>query len=688
MNFYALPAGIAALYSIIMATLVIARNRTSPVNRAFSLLLIVTFIWQAGNFFALISSAPLSAQYAIKCGFAGIALIPVVTYYLMISFLQISAAKTLYGGLFVGVGLAALVWVSPIYSGVYNYSWGYWYRAGILYPLYGVYFVYYSYRTFSQLIAGLAKETKPAEKNRQKYLMFGLLIAYFGSIDFLPTYGINIFPFSFIFLIASFTIFFYAIVRYRLMHVSLVIRKTLVYSSVVSLLTGLFVVAIISLTHVISSLSEQQSFMVSTFIALVIALLFNPLKNKVQAVVDKYFYKTHYDYYHAIQHFTRELAIRIEREDIYKYVVNSLFDVLKVKGVSLYIRKKDNYEEAFSKNVEGSNGVVAGPSKLTPQSPMIRLLEDAKEIVFKRNDARAQALDYVSTDFAESGFEMAVPVIIGDSLECIIFLKAKRSEDLFSDEDISLLRTIAGSIAMSIKVARIHEEKIKSEKMATIGLVAATLAHEIKNPLASIKTFCELLPKKYNADQEFRESFTHIVPSEICRIDKLVSELLELSRQRQAETKTDAIEIPALLTETLKLFSAQHEENGIQVLTSFNDNHCVVKGNKDKLKQAIINLIANCTQAMPMGGILKVSTAVADGRLVIHIQDTGPGIEEKDLKHLFVPFYSTKETGIGLGLPISKGIIEDHGGTIDVISTPRLGATYMLTFDIPDMVMK
>lgn len=688
MNFYAIPAGVAALYSFVLALLVIAKNRTSAVNRTFSLVLGLTSIWQLGNSLAINSSTATAAFLSIKIGFVGIALIPVVTYHLIVSFLEKSAQRTLRIGYIVGLVIAAIGWVLPIYSGVHKYNWGFWYEAGSLYPLYGIYFTIYGYLTFSKLVSHLAAERKPIERNRQKYLMLGLISAFFGGIDFLPTYGINIFPFSFIFLIAAFTIFFYAIIRHHLVHVSLVIRKTLVYSSVVSLVTALFVVAIIAITHLISSLGKTESFAVTTFIALVIALLFNPLKNKMQAIVDKFFYRTSYDYYLAIQDFNQALAVRIENEAIYKYVVSFLFEVLKLKGVSLYAKQKDDYAEACSMKVEGSNGGNARPHKLTVESPIIRCMQDTGEIVIKRDKVSPGGVDYVSTALRERGFEMGVPVIIGDTLDCVIFLKGKRSEDIFTDEDRALLKTIAGSSAMSIKVASIHEEKVKSEKMAMIGLVAATLAHEIKNPLASIKTFCELLPRKYNSDQEFRESFTRIVPSEICRIDKLVSELLELSRQRQVEAKTDTIHMSGLLAETLNLFSAQHAETGIQVQTFFTSERCTLNGNKDKLKQALINLITNCTQAMPDGGILKVSTVVVGGRLVINIQDTGPGIEERDLKHLFVPFYSTKETGTGLGLPISKGIIEDHGGAIEVVSTPHLGATYVLTFDMSAMVVK
>ena len=222
---------------------------------------------------------------------------------------------------------------------------------------------------------------------------------------------------------------------------------------------------------------------------------------------------------------------------------------------------------------------------------------------------------------------------------------------------------------------RLREELQQSEKLKAIATLAAGMAHEIKNPLTSIKTFTEYLPLK-GADPAFREKFQKIVGSEVNRINHIVKELLEFSKPgKLAIRKTN---INSLLDETLDLLNNEFLISNIKV----NKDFSVVPAlsiDPSQMKQALLNILLNAKDAMPKGGILRIKTGPTDQNVYISISDTGCGIGKEDLNHLFDPFFSKKKGGTGLGLSVVYGIIEKHGGKISVTSAPHEGTEFRIT---------
>jgi signal transduction histidine kinase len=251
----------------------------------------------------------------------------------------------------------------------------------------------------------------------------------------------------------------------------------------------------------------------------------------------------------------------------------------------------------------------------------------------------------------------------------------------------------------------LRAEVLKTEKLKSVAVLASGMAHEIKNPLTALKTFSEYLPHKLD-DKEFLQKFSRIVGGEVNRIDQLVNELLEFARPAPAHFKP--CNINKLITDTLDFLNSKFLQKNITVKIKLSPEcNDPIMLDSNKIRQALLNIFLNAIDAMKPGGILDIvvsgsslgaSSSTNDQpptsgvqpptsndqpqppipSIKITITDTGCGIENDKLLTIFDPFYSTKDSGTGLGLPITHGIIKNHGGEIKVASIVGQGTTFTL----------
>ncbi len=229
------------------------------------------------------------------------------------------------------------------------------------------------------------------------------------------------------------------------------------------------------------------------------------------------------------------------------------------------------------------------------------------------------------------------------------------------------------------------EEKVRrADKLSALATMAAGMAHEIKNPLSSMKVLSQLLPIKYQ-DEEFRGKFIEIMPKEINRIDRIVESLLGFARA--TSPKYEKLKIEDVIEDNVKYYRDQARAGGIEIAASY-ALLPEIMGDHDQLVQVFSNLILNAIQAMPDGGQLKIISC--EGKkienllqnIIIEISDTGHGISPQNMKKLFDPFFTTKYSGTGLGLTIVHNIVDGHRGTIDVKSEPGKGTTFIITLPV------
>jgi two-component system sensor histidine kinase HydH len=229
-------------------------------------------------------------------------------------------------------------------------------------------------------------------------------------------------------------------------------------------------------------------------------------------------------------------------------------------------------------------------------------------------------------------------------------------------------------VALAEENQRLRQEITRSERMRAVSTLAAGLAHEIKNPLAAIKTVAEFLPERYD-DPVFREKFSRIMAHEVSKINGFVTRLLEFAKP--SPPRLERVRVSEIIQETLAFLHGTLLSQHVRVETAF-ERSDEVQADAGQLKQVLLNILMNSLEAMPQDGRVAIRTANENGYLDIVIADTGPGIEPKHLPHIFDPFYTTKPTGTGLGLSVVHSIIQEHGGRVTIASQPGLGTRVTL----------
>jgi signal transduction histidine kinase len=284
---------------------------------------------------------------------------------------------------------------------------------------------------------------------------------------------------------------------------------------------------------------------------------------------------------------------------------------------------------------------------------------------------------------------MLAPLVVRDQKIGIIGVFAG-SKEAFDDRDLTLLDSMASAVAMAIENARLYAESknfatelaasqaqlIQSAKLAATGKLAASIAHEINNPLQAVQSCVYLIADGAHPDDP-NVKYVDIAREELDRIARIVGRMLSFHQPTtDAKEPTD---VNDLIENILALVHKRLQHSRVAVETELATDLPTIHTVRDHIKQVLLNLFLNALEAMPQGGTLRIQTAKAAHRWVtIAIQDHGLGIQPEDIAHLFDPFYTTKPKGTGLGLSISYDIVAQHGGEILVDSELGKGTTFTI----------
>jgi PAS domain S-box-containing protein len=271
---------------------------------------------------------------------------------------------------------------------------------------------------------------------------------------------------------------------------------------------------------------------------------------------------------------------------------------------------------------------------------------------------------------------------------------ARASTSIFHGQDGRVLGALM--VLTDITALKRLELQIRrSDRLASLGTLSAGMAHEIKNPLVSIKTFAQLLPERYQ-DPDFRQTFSNLIGHEIDRIDSLVNQLLRFARPAKPHLKP--MHLHQVLDKSLLLVGHRLYQKDIKLTRLWEANVDTIRADADQLEQVFLNFFLNAMDAMKNGGELSIATQIrtdaewvsplthSNGQtheiLRITIRDSGEGIRSEDIPHVFDPFFTTKDYGTGLGLSVVHGIIQEHGGQIEVESELQKGTAFHILFPL------
>ena len=246
--------------------------------------------------------------------------------------------------------------------------------------------------------------------------------------------------------------------------------------------------------------------------------------------------------------------------------------------------------------------------------------------------------------------------------------------EIKTHDEISDLAAAFNQMTRDLKQSR--DQLIQAERLATAGKMSASFAHEIRNPLSSMRMLAQMMMQKPDMSEEKHQQSLRYILEEIERIDTIVKGLMDFSRPTALNLTQQPL--APVLKAVLDLMEANLTHHQIQLVLDLSPETPKVQFDSDKLKQAFMNVVLNAMEAMPQGGELKVSTFTKDNSVYIMVVDTGVGISAEDLEHLFEPFFTRKTRGTGLGLANVKRIFEEHGGNVEIESTPGRGTEVSL----------
>jgi signal transduction histidine kinase len=236
-----------------------------------------------------------------------------------------------------------------------------------------------------------------------------------------------------------------------------------------------------------------------------------------------------------------------------------------------------------------------------------------------------------------------------------------------------------------------HQRRIKaqielraSDKLKTLGELAAGIVHEIRNPLAAMKTAGEIIVSKSNSEDK-RSEFGNLIVTEVDRLNGIIEAFLQYARP--SPPSLQLANINQILDSTILLIDNIAKRQQIEIIKKYQNTTPDISIDSGQLKQAFLNLLMNAVQSMPTGGTLEIRTEADARQWQIRIKDTGSGIPESELVKAFQPFYTTKEGGVGLGLSIAKRIIEEHRGELVLNSLPGQGTEVTILLPIQKSVV-
>ncbi len=579
----------------------------------------------------------------------------------------------------------------------------------------------YSY-VFGLLAAGLVTlqmrarlSSSRAARDRVRFLVWvGALATTFTLTDFLSFVGVVLPPIGAVLSIVFIYVLAESLTRHRLADVYELAGRLLVSTALSFSLAGVFYV-FIALVGPFNTM-----YLNAVLAAIVFLVLFEPLQLEVERRIHQFFFRERYDLETSVLELRRRLSHVLEIEEMVETVLSGLERSRRVTTCAIYLRDQDGNGYDLFGSIGDATGADGSPllariprrvENLAVRPLVDRLGKQAsvtlEELARERSDADVPVLTAAETlgplkssIILSLRGDDAVSELVG-----LICLADSRVRDAFTPEEISLLETVATQVGVAIANSRIYSQMKERDRLAALGAMAAGLAHEVKNPLGAIKGAAQLLEEDEGASKpHVPNEWVGIILEEVNRLDRVVGSFLAYARPHAGNPIP--LDVNAAVRRTVQILSSQLTPD-VDLQLELGNDLPRAKIDPEQLRQVLINLIQNAIQAMNARGKVTINTNVRRGRswstssanwnlapssdrgpegetLEIAVRDTGPGISQKVLKNLFVPFFTTKEQGTGLGLAISQSIVQQAGGSIQVHTHPDAGTTFTIVLPATD----
>jgi signal transduction histidine kinase len=507
--------------------------------------------------------------------------------------------------------------------------------------------------------------------------------------NLLPVYGFGIYPLGSLGNVAASGIVAYAIVRHRLMDAGYVVRKVVSFSLAAGAVLLPGTIALGALLHALNTPVPAVFICAASALTLSAAVLVPRLEEALETRVHQALFPNLYDCRRALGQLAAGVVHILDQNELVRRLGSTLSEVLNLETCDVFVRDEGTscLEQVYP---APSVGETERSEQLGNTFAEIRAPVLTSELAATPH-ARYATLAAI---FQARRWEVGIPLRAKDQLLGFVALGPRRDLRIFSAEDLQLLDTVAAGAAVALENARLSRQLRQSEsalerasRLSSVGMLAAGIAHEIRNPLVAVKTFLDLLPDRLN-DLEFLQSFRLLSLSELRRVTDLINDMLALGKSPTPEHRT--LELQPTLEPVVRLMASTAHKRQVEVTSQFTPDLPRVSADANQLKQILLNLLLNAIESCVSGGHVSVTVRAVvaaspdSHRVILEIRDDGPGIPSEHLQDIFHPFFTTKETGTGLGLALVHQMVLEHGGEITVESQVGHGSVFRVSLPAAD----
>jgi signal transduction histidine kinase len=694
-NIHAIPMFLMGMVTLALGLLVYRSDRESPAHRHFLMLCASIALWLDATSIALCSTDADTALGWFKLDNVGVMYISVAFYGFSAEFLQLQRRRSIWIGYALATLMAGAVLVRQDFvEGVHRFWWGYFPRWGPASAPFFIIFFAYMAVAFTDYFRTYRTITTPIRRQQIKFVLIAFVIAYVGSVDFLPAFGYELYPFGYIPIFLLTVVITVAILRYRLLDASFLVSRSATYLPLVP-----FTLLVVFLGHALDDVPPETVASVLALTTVAFTVLYVMFQPRLQSAVNKALFPARYDAYDTLTRFAHAMVMKFDLANLQAEIVETLQRVMGVEKVSLFLFDKEQgcHVRKASRGITESQGNSA---RLENERFTNYLLECNQPIVKEEVQQSPPGLEARATvikTMTQMDSEVCLPLVSKTRLIGFVNLGHKPALGLYSHDELNLLRSLADNAAIALENAILHEEwkqtqilLRRADRLRSLEAIAGGFAHEVRNPLTSISTFIQLVPLRRD-DPYFMDSFSAQVVDDLARIERLIAEILDYARYMKPKFSSESLN--NIVSSCLQFIEVKADKLGIAIEKQLADELPPMLVDRQQIKQVVMNLAMNAIDAMAKtGGRLTVMTRRVvrldkSGWVQIEVADTGCGIGPEDLPHIFDPFFTTKHestdrVGTGLGLSIVHQIIQEHGGTVEARSTVGQGTSFLITLPV------
>jgi signal transduction histidine kinase len=545
-------------------------------------------------------------------------------------------------------------------------------------------------------------EKEEPERRKLRWIFWGLMV---GLIPFVALWVIPQILFSYglvaeeVILLFSAIIpvaFAISIVKYHILDIDLILKRSVVYALATGSLLVIYAAIVGVAAGLVTTVTVEFSILISGFAAVVVALLFEPVRVRVQRFVDKKFFRVQYNFREAQRKFVEEIKLCVDVRQLASLIVDRTNEIIPLERIAFFALEQPGNRLKLLEHV-GYDLLESRTVRFEVEKLRSRLDQPVGIEGMIESGVAFEAADRAV--FQRWGMALVFPLISEDrSALGFLVLGEKKSGSRFAVEDVDLLQSVTAQaalmmerIALQQKLLIEHAEAQRLEELNRLkSYFVSSVSHDLKTPLTSIRMFAEMLQRRKKLGTKQTHESLEIIVGESERLSRLISNVLDFAKIERGvkEYQFGEVSLNDIVSHVLRTMQYQFKMAKCTVRVKLCRHETLVRADADAVAEVVINLLTNAIKYSGAKKRISVSTEQADGLVSVRVSDNGIGVSQEQFDNIFEPFFRvrTGETqrvgGVGLGLAIVKHVMDAHGGKIEVESTPGIGSAFTLVFPV------